>query len=284
MHEHIRHRRMAEGAGGLRHLVLVVGEHQINPAAMDVEHFAQMFPAHRRAFDMPARTSRRGDPAGGRPARFALFGRLPQHEIGRVLFVGRDIDPRTGNHVIERAVGQRAIARQHTAGRVLGGGRKQHMAFGNIGKTAFDQPLDDLFHLVDMLCGTRLDAGRQAAQSRDIRVELAGGGFGHPTDRLVQRQSGKIKRRTLVDLVIDIGDVAHIGDMAFAIEMPQQAKQHIEHDDRPRIADMGKVIHRRSADIHAHIGSIDRRKGLLGAGQGIVKLQGHQNRPVVPWA
>ena len=55
-----------------------------------------------------------------------------------------------------------------------------------------------------------------------------------------------------VDLVVDVGDVAHIGDVVGAVEMAQQAEQHVEHDDRPRIADMGEVVDRRPAHIHAH--------------------------------
>ena len=35
--------------------------------------------------------------------------------------------------------------------------------------------------------------------------------------------------------------------------MPQQPEQHVEHDHRPRIADMGEVVDRRPAHIHAHV-------------------------------
>jgi hypothetical protein len=40
------HRRGAEGAAALRHLVLVMGKEQVVPAAMDVESLAQMLPGH----------------------------------------------------------------------------------------------------------------------------------------------------------------------------------------------------------------------------------------------
>ena len=74
-----------------------------------------------------------------------------------------------------------------------------------------------------------------------------------------------------VDLVVDVGDVADIGHMLRAIEMAQQAEQNVEDDERPRIADMGAVIDRRAADIHAHIGRIERHKGVFAAGQRIVE-------------
>ncbi len=74
-----------------------------------------------------------------------------------------------------------------------------------------------------------------------------------------------------VDLVVHVGDVAYIGDVVRAVEMAQQPEQHIEDDDRARIADMGEVIDGRAADIHAHIVGLDRGKILLRARQRIVE-------------
>src|SRR5271165_2008674 len=48
--------------------------------------------------------------------------------------------------------------------------------------------------------------------------------------------------RARVDLVVDVRDVAHVGDVIGAIEMAQQPKKHVEDDDRPRIADMSEII------------------------------------------
>ncbi len=112
--------------------------------------------------------------------------------------------------------------------------------------------------------------GRQPS-AVDVGMELARGLLGDLADRLVQRQAGKIARRAVVDLVVDVGDVADIGDVVVAVEMPQQPEQHVEHDDRARIADMGEVVDRRPADIHAHIGRIERHERPLLPGQGIVK-------------
>src|SRR6266851_4721579 len=56
-----------ERAGALREFVLVVRKHQIDAAAMDVELFAEMFPRHRRAFDVPARTALHRDAGRRRP-------------------------------------------------------------------------------------------------------------------------------------------------------------------------------------------------------------------------
>ena len=78
-----------------------------------------------------------------------------------------------------------------------------------------------------------------------------------------------------IDLVVDVGDVTHIGDVIFAVDVAQQAEQHVENDDGPRIADMGEVIDSRPADIHAHVRRIDRRKGPLLPRQRIVEPEFH---------
>ena len=130
-------------------------------------------------------------------------------------------------------------------------------------------------HLGDMFGRARLDRRPQGAERIDVVVKLLFGQFGDLADRLVQRQAGKIPRRALVDLVVDVGDVADIGDVLLAIEVPQQPEQHVEHDDRARIADMGEVIDRRSADIHADVVRIERRERPLFLGQRIVQAQLH---------
>jgi len=78
-----------------------------------------------------------------------------------------------------------------------------------------------------------------------------------------------------IDLVVDVGDVADIGDMFLAVDMTQQAKQHVEYDDGARIADMGKVVDGRSAHIHAYASGIDRRECPLLACQRIVEPEFH---------
>ena len=85
--------------------------------------------------------------------------------------------------------------------------------------------------------------------------------------------------RARIDLVVDVGDVAHVCDMGGAIEMAQQPEQHVEHDDRPRIADMSEVVDGRPADIHTHARGIERREYLLLARQRIVEHQVHSNLP-----
>ena len=46
--------RLAVGRFGLGQLIFMMGEHEVHAAAVDIEGFAEVFLAHRRAFDMPA--------------------------------------------------------------------------------------------------------------------------------------------------------------------------------------------------------------------------------------
>ena len=57
VHPDLGQRMIVMGAFALGDLVLVMGKHQIDAAAMDVEGLAQIFARHGRAFDVPAGTA-----------------------------------------------------------------------------------------------------------------------------------------------------------------------------------------------------------------------------------
>src|SRR4051812_20895468 len=85
---------LAEAAAGLGDLVLMMREDEVEPTAVDIKAFAQMLRRHGRAFQVPAgpAPAPRAVPAG------LTVGRgLPQHEIGRVALIGRNLDPGTGD-------------------------------------------------------------------------------------------------------------------------------------------------------------------------------------------
>ena len=58
-----------------------------------------------------------------------------------------------------------------------------------------------------------------------------------------------------------------------SVDVPQQAEQHVEHDDRPGVADMGEVVDGRTANVEPDRARIDRREILFAAGQGVVKTK-----------
>lgn len=187
--------------------------------------------------------------------------RFHRHARARLLFV-------------QRPLGKLAII-GHRAG------VEQHFSASRIGMAAGDQLLDEVDHFRDVVGGARFDGRRKAAERGHIFMELVGGLFRHRMDGVVQRQMRIIPQRPRVDLVVEIGDVAGIGHMVFAKDVAQQPIENIEHDDRARIADMGKIINRRAADIHAHIVSVDRCKFRFFACECIVKFQA-QGHAAVP--
>ncbi len=152
---------------------------------------------------------------------------------------------------------------------------EQDMVLGRIGATLLDQRLDHRLHLGDVLGRPRLHTRIEGTERPHVGVEQRLGLLGDAPDRVVQGQVGIVLAGAHIDLVVDVGDVADIGDVLGPIEVPQQPVKHVEHDDRPRIADMGKVVDRRPAHIEAHIGGIERHEDLLRAGERVVKLKRH---------
>ena len=256
MHPDLREPRLRMGAAALRQFILVMRELQINPAAMNVKGRPQQLIAHGAAFDMPA-----GPPAPPRavPARGFGIRRFPQHEIHRVFLEGRHLDPRPCDHVIDRPPREPPVfgIRPHP---------EQHMPFLGIGMPPRDQRLDHGDHRPDIGRGARLMRRAQRAQGIHVVVIPADRLFRPLGDQLLQRP----RRPGLlpcqgggVDLVIHIGEVAHIGHLPRAIDMAQQPEQRVEHHHRPGIADMGAVIDRGATDIDPHILRIDRDKDVL---------------------
>ena len=268
VHPHIGERMAVMGAFALGDFILVMGKLQVDAAAMDIEGLAQILPGHGAAFDMPTGAAA----APGRvPARRGRVRWLPQHEVHGVFLVGRHFHPRARDHLIQRTARQLAVVG-------LGRDIEQHMTVRGIGMARRDQLLDDGDHLSDMVGGARADIGRQVAQRRHVFLIDARGLFGQLPNRDAAFGGAR------VDLVVHVGDVAHIGDMALAIGVAQQAEQHVEHDHGPRIADMGEVVDRGAADIHPHVLRIDGRENVLGLGQGVEEAQGHRTaRKRVKW-
>ena len=115
--------------------------------------------------------------------------------------------------------------------------------------------------------------GGKHAESGDVVVELLLGRRRDLADRLVQRQVGIVPRRPRVDLVVDVGDVAHVRDVLRPVDVAEQPEQHVEHDDGARVADMGEVVDRRPAHVHAHVVRIDRLELGLLPGQRVIEFQ-----------
>ena len=270
---------MGVGAGALGELVFVVRELQIQPAAVDVEVLAQQLIGHGGAFDVPAGAAsadRLSVNYGAIPSGLVGVGRLPQDEIHRVFFERGHFDTRACDHVVDAPARQFAVAgvRAHA---------EQGVAVAGVGVAFCDQVFDHCHHRRDVLGGAgggfvghlAFDAGAQGPQRVHVGVIPADGFFGPLRDQRLQRPgvAGFLAAQRLgVDLVIHVGEIAHVGDVFQAIFIAQQAVKHVEHHHGAGVAKVGAVVNRGAADIHAHIVRVDRGEDFLRPRFGVVQF------------
>ena len=125
----------------LRQLVFMMGELQVEAAAVNVERDTQQLLAHRRAFDVPAGSARA---PGAVPFRLARLGPLPQGEVAGIALLVADLDARSRLQLLRIAVAQFAVIG------VLADVEIDVAARG-IGGPLVDQPLDERDHVGDVL-------------------------------------------------------------------------------------------------------------------------------------
>ncbi|MNQ89270.1 hypothetical protein D3C85_1045720 [compost metagenome] len=118
-----------------------------------------------------------------------------------------------------------------------------------------------------MACSARLDVRTQHRKTRLVVVHRGDHALHQGLERLA------VLVGAANDLVVDIGDVAHVGEVIAA--MAQPARHHVERHHHPGMADMAEVIDGHAADIHAHLVADQRLQGLLGLAQGVVDRQRH---------
>ena len=249
-------------AGALRlgALVLVVREHQVGTAAVNVEGQSQVLLGHGRTLDVPARTTL----APGRdPRRLAGLGGLPQGEVQLValallqaLTVGAQLAV-AAFRLIDIAPGQLAVTR-------VGAHVEVHVALRHVGVAALYQALNERDHGADLLGGLRanvriLHAGRAHVLDEQARVLL-----GHFGGR------ARLLGSAADDLVVHVRHVLHEGDVEAA--PAEVAADHIEGDERARVADVDAVVHRRPADVHGDLPGLNGFEVHLLAAARIVQL------------
>ena len=190
---------------------------------MDVELGTEVLADHGGALQVPARTA----PAPrGRPRTrlgLAVLVRLPEGEVPGIALalVGVGVGGRL--HVSSFWPGQLAVGRE-------GPDVEVDVTVGGVGVPAVDQPLHQRDHLGDVARGSRLVRGRQAAE----RV------VGPRAGALVLVRPGPpgdaVRLGLREDLVVDVGDVADVGDVEAADGQP--APQHVESQGGADVADV----------------------------------------------
>ena len=210
---------------------------------------AEQRAAHRRALDVPARAPH---PVLRRPRRAFRIFRLrafPQHEIERILLRVVRGDALARAQVVERLARQLPVVRE-LAHRVI------DVAVGRLVRVAVRlERLDHAEHLRDELGRARLDVGPLDAERAFIVVHRADEPVGQRLDRLA------VLDRAADDLVVDVGNVAHIRDPV--ADRTQPALDEVEHDQHARVAHVTIVVYGDSAYVHPHFASLARHEDLL---------------------
>lgn len=195
------------------------------------------------------------------PARFARFDALPQDEVQRVFLGLVDLDARTDLQVFDLLARQLAIANE-LADAVI------HVAIARrVGIALVDQGLDHLVHAGDMAGGTRLDVRAQHVQTTFVLMHRGD----HALDQRLERLAVLVGPAD--DLVVDVGDVTHIGHVIAALAQP--AGDDVEGNHHPGVTDMAEVIDGHAAHVHAHAITFQRLERFLGLAQRVVDRQCH---------
>jgi len=176
-----------------------------------------------------------------------------------------DADPR-GLHVIARLVGELAVrgpARrvEVDVARVVGRG---------VRVAALDEHPDELLHLLHArgragLVGRRQDAERRVG-GRELELHAVG-------QRPPLLELGVLFIGGREDLVVDVGDVAHEGDVVAAIREP--APHDVVGERAPEVPDVRARLHRGTADVHADASLDEGHEVTQGLVLRVVESHGH---------
>ena len=118
-----------------------------------------------------------------------------------------------------------------------------------------DQALDHANHGANLLGGTRANVRIHDVEAMHLLDERVGELMRH-----------LFRRATLLvgaidDLVVHVGQILRERDLVTAGDEP--ATNHIEREERARIADVDLVVHGGAAHVHAHLALFDGRELAL---------------------
>jgi len=238
-----------------------VRELQVGAAAVDVEGLAQQLAGHGRAFDVPAGAA--GAEVAGplHVLGLALLGALPQHRVQRVVLAVEHGHALAGMQLVQRLARELAVAGE-LAHRVV------HVAVGRaVGQALVFQGGDHREHLRHVLGGARLVRGALDAQRVGILVQRVDHAVGEAADAFL------VLHRTLDDLVVHVGDVAHVVHAIAARLEP--ALHHVEGDHRAGVAEVAVVVDGHAAHVHADLARLQGRKDLQLTRERVVDAQTH---------
>ena len=101
---------------------------------------------------------------------------------------------------------------------------EEHFTCGDVGVALGDQCADHVDHALDMFRGAGFVGWHEAAKRFCVGLELVCGFLGDFADGVVEGQIRIVAECPCVDLVVDVSEVADVGDVVLAVEMAQQAE------------------------------------------------------------
>ncbi len=193
--------------------------------------------------------------------RLVRLGSLPEHEVQRIVLSITHRHAFSGAQLVQRLARELAVAGE-LAHRVI------HVAaLGPVGQALAFERTDEREHLRHVFGRARLDIRRLNAELGDVSV--------HRCDHLVGQRADRDTaiQCTADDLVVDVGDVAHILDFVAAGAQP--ALHHVKRHHHAGMADVAQVVDGHAADVHAHMARFDRGKLFQGTRERVVDAQTH---------
>jgi len=155
-----------------------------------------------------------------------------------------------GAQVVQGLAGQLAVAFETAHGVV-------HVAVvGLVGQALLLELADDVQHLAHVLGGARLAVGRFDAQRAFVGVHGVDVELGDLADAAAGLD------RAADDLVIDVGDIAHVVDRQAAGAQP--ALHHVEGHQHAGVSQVAEVVHGHATHVHAHLAGLGRFERFFG--------------------
>ena len=270
---------VAGGALGLGDLVLVVREHEVLAAGVEVDVFAEELGGHGGALDVPAGAA---GAEGGLPVALegAVGGgldRLPEGEVaGGVLVVLVDVDAGAVLDAGEVLLGELAVVGEAVDAEVPAA------VLGLVGDVLGGELLDERDHLGDGFGG----AGQVLGALDGERVHVLEEGLLEAGGVLLDGLAGE--RGVADDLVVDVGDVHDVLDLH--AELAQEAAEDVDVEEGAEVADVAVVVDGGAAGVHAQGAAVDGRKGFGLQAERVEEMQGRRRPayaglllPAAPW-
>ena len=113
-----------------------------------------------------------------------------------------------------------------------------------------------------MIRGTRLHIRLEDIEPRFIFMHGRDHALGQHLERLA------VFTRTIDDLVFNVRNVAHVGQVVAAETQP--AGHQIEGNHAATMADVAVVVHGHAAHVHAHIVAVQRLENFFALGERVV--------------